>query len=261
MKKTLFILIIAVALAATLFAAQQEPAAGSAQPVAPQNTKLMRQTQAEADVKSRGCVSCHEGIEPMHASAAVRLGCTDCHGGDATVMATRIDDKVAMNRAHVLPSDKEIWRTSANPQNTYTALLRESAEFVKFVNPGDLRVSKEVCGDCHPQQAASVPRSTMTTAAVFWAAVGYANGIVSKKTGLLGESYNRDGEPQILKPAVPPNAKQQAMGALPMLVPLPMWQIMQPGEYFRAFERGGLANNSIPPEIGNPNPLAPEEAG
>ena len=35
---------------------------------------------------------------------------------------------------------------------------------------------------------------------------------------------------------------------------LPMWQIFQPGEYFRAFERGGLTNNPIPPEIGNPNP-------
>jgi hypothetical protein len=83
MKKTLLVLIIAVAVAATLFAAQQQ---GGTAPVAPQNTRLMRQTQAEADAKSRGCVSCHEGIEPMHASAAVRLGCTDCHGGDASVV-------------------------------------------------------------------------------------------------------------------------------------------------------------------------------
>ena len=35
-----------------------------------------------------------------------------------------------------------------------------------------------------------------------------------------------------------------------------MWEIFQPGEYFRAFERGGLTNNPIPPEIGNPNPAS-----
>lgn len=255
MKKTLFVLLIVAAIAATLYAAtQQEDPART-----PQTSKLMRQTRMEAEQKSRGCESCHQGIEPMHASQAVRLGCTDCHGGDASVMATNIDDKDAKRRAHVQPRNPEIWRTSANPINSYTALLKESPEFVKFVNPGDLRISKETCGDCHPQQAAAVPRSTMTTAAVFWAAVSYANGIVASKTGLLGESYNREGQPQIILPAVPPNARQQALGALPMLVPLPTWEVMQPGEYFRAFERGGINNNTMPPEIGNPNPG--EEAG
>ena len=33
-------------------------------------------------------------------------------------------------------------------------------------------------------------------------------------------------------------------GALPQLVPLPRWEIFQPGEYFRAFERGGIANST-----------------
>ncbi|HVS33753.1 MAG TPA: hypothetical protein VMS98_20120 [Thermoanaerobaculia bacterium] len=257
MKKTFFVVLIAAAVAATLFAATQQ-----GEPVrAPQTSPLMGQTQAQADEKSSGCLSCHEGIEPMHASAAVKLGCTDCHGGNAGVMASRIDDEDAKNRAHILPRNKEIWKTSRNPVGTYTALLKESAEFVKFMNPGDLRVSKETCGDCHPQQVAAVPRSTMSTAAVFWAAVSYANGLISKKPGLLGESYNREGNPQILRPAVPPTPEQIAKGALPLVVPLPRWEIFQPGEYFRAFERGGLLNNTIPPEVGNPNPLLGDEAG
>ena len=37
---------------------------------------LMRQTQAEADAKSAGCLSCHNGIEPMHAS--FRCGTKPC---------------------------------------------------------------------------------------------------------------------------------------------------------------------------------------
>src|SRR5438270_4768011 len=122
-----------------------------------------------------GCVSCHNGIEPMHISAAVKLSCVDCHGGNGTTKNK--------NEAHVAPRNPDIWKTTANPPRTYTALLRESPEFVRFINPGDLRVAPEVCGRCHPSQVNAVPRSTMTTAAIFWEAVSYANGIVSRKPG------------------------------------------------------------------------------
>ena len=46
------------------------------------------QTAAEADAKSSGCVSCHVASDAptMHVSKAVRLGCADCHGGDASVV-------------------------------------------------------------------------------------------------------------------------------------------------------------------------------
>ncbi|HET8797970.1 MAG TPA: hypothetical protein VFO89_09785, partial [Thermoanaerobaculia bacterium] len=215
-------------------------------PVSPRS-----QTTALALEKSRGCLACHAGIEPMHASPAVRLGCTDCHGGNAAT--------IIKEQAHVLPRDRALWSTSANPQRTYTALLSEPAEFIRFMNPGDLRVARETCGGCHPQHVAAVPRSTMTTSAVFWAAVSYANGLTSQKRAFLGESYSRDGKPQIVTPATPPTPWQIANGALPQLVPLPRWEIFQPGEYFRAFERGGVANNTVPPEIGNPSPN--EEAG
>jgi hypothetical protein len=187
----------------------------------------------------------------MHASAAVKLTCVDCHGGDASA-ATK-------EAAHVQPAHREIWKTSANPPRTYTALLDESYEFVKFVNPGDLRVAAETCGRCHDKQVSAVPRSTMTTSSVFWAAASYANGILPTKRAILGESYDRDGKPRALKPATPPTPQQIAGGALPMLLPLPRWEVIQPGEYFRAFERGGVAQGSTPPEIGNPS--RDDEAG
>ena len=228
----------------------------------PVNT-LKAQTAQQADAKSAGCVSCHQGIEPMHRSPAVKLGCTDCHGGNSNVrnMAApgTAEYESAKNQAHVQPINKDVFKTSANPRESYTALLRESPEFVKFMNPGDLRVAPEVCGPCHAPQVNAVPRSTMTTAAVFWEAVSYANGIVSRKPGLLGESYDRDGNAQAIKPVRPPTPDQIAHGALPILVPPPHWMITQPAEYFRAFERGGIANNTIPPEIGNPK--GEDEAG
>ena len=234
------------ALALALLILSGAPASAPAEPQASPPARARGESE-----KSRGCLTCHQGIEPMHASAAVKLGCTDCHGGNATA--------ITKQQAHVAPSNPDLWKTSANPPRTYTALLEESPEFVRFVNPGDLRVARETCGTCHAKQTAAVPRSTMTTSAVFWAAVGYANGLISRKPAFLGESYNRDGNPQILLPAQPPTEYQLARGALPQLVPLPMWEIFQPGEYLRAFERGGIANNTFPPDIGNPN--VSEEAG
>ena len=39
------------------------------------------------EAKSEGCNTCHVKTDAptMHVSPAVRLGCTDCHGGNASV--------------------------------------------------------------------------------------------------------------------------------------------------------------------------------
>src|SRR5580704_17778899 len=46
---------------------------------------LMGQRQEEADRKSAGCISCHTQTDEatMHATRTLRIGCTDCHGGNA----------------------------------------------------------------------------------------------------------------------------------------------------------------------------------
>ena len=43
------------------------------------------QSEADVEAKSKGCYSCHTQTDrpSMHATPAVRLGCTDCHGGDS----------------------------------------------------------------------------------------------------------------------------------------------------------------------------------
>ena len=155
MRKVLLLIIIVLAAAAVITAQTAEAPPPSTQMVTG-NSPLLRQTQAEADAKSRGCVSCHQGIEPMHASAAVRLGCTDCHGGDANVAVaagvTSGDEyNAAKNRAHVLPKFPDFWvrdgrPSSANPERSYTLLNRESPEFIRFINPSDYRIVRESCG-------------------------------------------------------------------------------------------------------------------
>ena len=83
---------------------------------------LSSQSQEQADAKSAGCMSCHTKTDQksMHASTSVRLGCTDCHGGDSSVKtagtAGSAEYKQAQQRAHIQPANREIWKTSANPE-------------------------------------------------------------------------------------------------------------------------------------------------
>ncbi len=233
--------------------------------VAVSQPALLQQSQAQVDQKSDGCLSCHIGIEPMHASPAVKLGCVDCHGGNSQAKLAPGGTKDAADyqaikaQAHVTPRLPERWTnangqySAANPERTYTLLNKEDPAFIRFINPGDLRVAQESCGPCHQTEVNAVNKSPMTTASIFWVAAAYANGIVSTKHGLFGESYSRDGAAQMIKPVTPPTEAQKARGVVPFLVPLPRWEIVQPGDNFRAFEDGGLLQPSAFPEIGNPN--------
>lgn len=47
-----------------------------------QQRQLINQTPEDVRLKSAGCLTCHSAIESIHKSAIVKLGCTDCHGGD-----------------------------------------------------------------------------------------------------------------------------------------------------------------------------------
>src|SRR5688572_15635209 len=112
----------------------KRPATTTAPVLPPRN--WIDQSQLEVDQKSRGCIECHAGIEPMHQSPSVMLGCVDCHGGDPTPGLTQ-------RKAHVSPRNPVFWETSANPSDSSVLLNHESAEFIRFVNPGDLRVAEK----------------------------------------------------------------------------------------------------------------------
>ncbi len=220
----------------------------------------------EMEDASRGCLDCHTKTDAptMHRNPAVVLGCVHCHGGDANASAKNLVPgtaayAAAKQRAHVLPKDPASFPNSANPANSYTALLREPYEFVKFINPGDLRVAPETCGGCHGKITKSVERSLMTTSAMLWGGASYNNNILPYKRYLLGESYDRDGGAREVLASPAPTAEARTRGALDKLIPMPQWEVVPPGDAFRVFERGGQFNKSTFSEIGLPNPL--EDAG
>ena len=161
-------------------------------PPAPQN-----QSVADMMAKSEGCNSCHVRTDAptMHVSDSVRIGCTDCHGGNAEVRGNpdqgfdHPEYVAAREAAHVLPKYPESWHypSSANPQRSYTLLNRESPEFIRFNNPSDNRVAREACGACHMPVVEANERSLMSTGAMLWGGASYNNGIVPYKNYVLGD--------------------------------------------------------------------------
>ena len=225
----------------------------TAQSPAPRNPQsaLMSQSQEEAQAKSSGCISCHGGIEKMHKTTAFHLACVDCHGGDGAALT--------QETAHVRARHPEAWPSSANPERSYTLLNRESPEFIRFVNPGDLRVADMACGPCHENEVLRVQKSMMTTSTLLWGGASYNNGIVSAKNYFFGESYGADGSPRKINTVPPPDSAEMARGVLPFVVPLPRWEITQVANLFRTFERGGKVSRANPSNIGLPDPF--EEPG
>ncbi|HEY2846409.1 MAG TPA: hypothetical protein VGI80_01245, partial [Pyrinomonadaceae bacterium] len=213
--------------------------------------------------QTEGCVKCHNNIEPMHrynasgdiydkldkdGKDAQGLTCTSCHGGNpaAATQAT----------AHVQPRYPDEWGckngqcSSKNPERSNTLLAKESRQFVRFINPGDFRVVQQSCGECHTDQNHASSRSMMTHGAMLWGAALYNNGGYPIKDAHFGESYTEDGTPQELLNQPQPTREEQAFkGWLSVLSPLPRWEITQPGNILRVFERGSKRRA----EVGNPD--------
>ncbi|HLX61260.1 MAG TPA: hypothetical protein VKX17_08250 [Planctomycetota bacterium] len=154
--------------------------------------------------------------------------------------------------AEIIVEDTGHGHSAANPRRSNAAWLMESPEFVRFVNPGDLRVARYSCGtptsNCHAGYTEKSSHSMMAHGAMLWNAALYNNGASNQKVAHYGEAYTFDGEPArlITKGWKPEMAER---GILPYLDPLLRYNISQPGNILRAFERGG----KIKPEIGVPN--------
>ena len=263
-------LVMAVLAVLALVGGFFQPSALASEKLPPPKTYVMAppapkaQTLAQVQAKSVGCVSCHTATDQhtMHSNPGVQIGCTDCHGGNATVMRGKSTDpesrtyRAALDTAHVLPRNEHFWKypSSANPERSYAKLNQENPAYVRFINPGDLRVARDACGSCHLPIIQAQERSLMSTTAMLWGGASYNNGILPYKRYILGESYTALGEAAaIVNPVKVDNDLFVHKGILDRLLPLPAWESAPPADVFRVFERGGRVISSQFPEIGLPN--------
>ena len=215
----------------------------------PKSASVIDQSPETALRNSRGCLECHRTTDAhsMHLSPNVVLSCVDCHGGNPAPGLTQ-------RQAHVPPRNPIFWESSANPSESSVLLNHESAEFIQFVNPGDLRVADRACGTCHGESVAHVRHSIMRHGAMLWGAALYNNGASAEKNYRYGQAYGLDGVPLRLTSPVPVTPEMtRTYGILPYLEPLPRFTIGQPSNLLRIFEKGG--ERQLP--LGIPNPAEP----
>jgi len=136
------------------------------------------QSHEEAERKSAGCIICHSPMDEatMHPTRTVEIGCTDCHGGNssASVVAGTPSNSAeylaTKQKAHVASRDPVFRNRGAVPQDVFAKWLAESAEYVKFVNPGDLRVAPETCGTagCHASETRASCSGVSPPWKIYW---------------------------------------------------------------------------------------------
>ena len=124
------------------------------------------------------------------------------------------------------------------------------------MNPGDLRVAEKTCAPCHADIVHNVGHSMMRHGAMLWGAALYNNGSYPAKNYRFGQAYASDGKPLRLESPVPVTPEMtREHGILPFIDPLPRFDVSQPGNILRIFERGGEKQLSL----GSPDPF--EEPG
>jgi hypothetical protein len=224
----------------------------------PAAVEQAKRTEDHIKVMNAACVTCHDSDSHTMHVAPAKASCVDCHGGNwnITVAAGMSPGDpnylIAKEAAHVHPTKPALWKTSANPEVPGATTLEESVDYIRFVNPGDLRAAEAACGACHAEDVRNVRKSMMAHGAMLWGAAMYNNGAINRKTPLFAESYAPDGTPQKLIQTPPPTTQQATnKGILSGLWPLPRWEVSQPGNILRVFERGA----KFRPQVGIPERL------
>ncbi len=138
----------------------------------------------------------------MHRSPAVVLGCTDCHGGDATVSGDPASAQ--QNTPAYVAARRPGACSAALPEQLALPVSRQSAAQLHAAEPrgagihplrepvSDYRVARDSCGACHMEVIEAAERSLMATGAMLLGGAAYNNGILPFKNYIFGEAYTRE---------------------------------------------------------------------
>ena len=243
------------------FAARRPARAAAHGPLAPGRPRPIRcpptspasgplETDADVAAKSNGCIAVPPG-RPRPARARPR-----CASAAPTATAATPAPPIKETGPRPARGIPKPGRPSGNPVRSYTLLNHESPEFIRFVNPGDLRVAHISCGTagCHPARCCNNRKSMMTHGCMLWGAALYNNGAFPLKQARFGESYSMNGVAAADRRPCRrrPRRRCATKGVRP--VPRPAARASrsrQPGNILRIFERGG----TVPARGRHPRPF------
>lgn len=136
--------------------------------------------------------NCHNGIEDAHPwFGGAELTCTGCHGGDAAA-TTRETAHVALPEGWQTNSP-QFGRPNLRYYYNYVTLqgvqnFEGGLEWLRFINPADLRIADQSCGKnsgCHADRVENTRRSAM-------ALTPGLSGVAARRSG-ISRSVFRDG--------------------------------------------------------------------
>ena len=167
---------------------------------------LLLQSQADADRKSAGCRDLPHPHRQRPPCTPPARSAWDAPIVTAEMPRSRLTADASAGfcrntirrkrQAHPQPRESEnaaqLRQSRREPTPTG---CKEDWDYIRFVNPGDLRVAEKTCGTsgCHTAEVRKVQTSMMTHGAMLWGAALYNNGAVPLKTPHFGESYGPDG--------------------------------------------------------------------
>ena len=179
---------------------------------------------------------------------AVGLTCTGCHGGNP---AGKTETTHEIERVKRMRMCSRVSRASGGATANTPARIRNGPTRCWRARVGSLCASliPAICAWRRRPAAArhvtsveskNVARSMMTHGAMLWGAALYNNGGFPLKDARFGESYSENGAPQtLIQTPQPTHEERRTKGLLEFLDPMPRWEISQPGNVLRVFERGG----------------------
>jgi hypothetical protein len=203
------------------------------------------------------CMLCHNGslqedyggpgIENPHPfPGAEQLACTQCHGGDgngADQLASHVPPPPEIGDRTLQDTDPHAYFNKLTlagmdkfPNYTVNGRTYTALDYLQFVNPGDLRVTKNNrgCGQCHANHAEDVNGSLLATEAGILAGARYqfgADNVVPESVGLYQDTAADYGVRAVSDPT--PNFAM--VGSVTRLLEYPVYSV-----FGRA---GGVWNN------------------
>ena len=161
-------------------------------PMPPELVGVNLLAQSDADATARAPAAFAATRTP-----ATRTANTHC--GSAAPTATAVT-RLPATRTRPTSHPRATRNSGRRPPTrfgSYTLLNHESPEFIRFVNPGDLRVAHISLRHRQlPRQgSAAEPQEMMTHGCMLWGAALYNNGAVPFKQARFGESYSMNGAP------------------------------------------------------------------
>ena len=215
------------------------------------------ETSEEAKAASAGCISCHTKTDEasMHPSGTVTLGCATCHGGDPKVSVAAglamdsAEYKATTKKAHPQPRVSDLWKSAANPERAYTNGWRNRRSTSSSSTPAICASSTRPAASCHAAEVRNVRTSMMTHGAMLWGRRSTTTAAPPTRTRASARATRPTARRSGCRRSPRrPRRKRKPRAWLPYLEPLPRWEVSQPGNVLRVFERGGGKKA----EIGNP---------